>query len=161
MSSLTGRCACGGIRYELASEPMFTHCCHCLDCQRQTGSAFVINGLIETDRIRLTVGEVIETSFPTESGKPHLVYRCGDCLTVLWSDYGARGYLSFLRAGTLDDPSQIRPDVHIFTRTKLPWVQLPPDVPAFEVFYDMKSLWPEAALDRRRTASAAAKSSRT
>lgn len=157
MSLLSGKCSCGAVQYELMSEPMFVHCCHCLDCQRQTGSAFAINALIETDRIHLIAGEIAETQFPTESGRPHLVYRCPHCLTALWSDYGARGYLSFLRAGTLDDPSRIKPDVHIFTRSKLPWVRLPDGVPAFEVFYDMKTLWPRDALDRRQTASAAAR----
>lgn len=153
---LTGRCSCGKVHYELTSAPMFTHCCHCLDCQRQTGSAFVLNGMIETDRLKVR-GEVIETSLPTDSGRPHLVYRCPDCLTALWSDYGARGYLRFVRIGTLDDPSLVSPDVHIFTRSKQPWLQLPADVPAFEVYYDMKSLWPEAALARRQAASDAAK----
>jgi hypothetical protein len=49
-ATLNGRCACGAVRYRLVSEPMFVHCCHCQDCQRETGSAFVLNALIETDR---------------------------------------------------------------------------------------------------------------
>jgi len=48
-----GGCACGAVRYRLTSDPLFTHCCHCLNCQRQTGSAFVINLLIEADRVEL------------------------------------------------------------------------------------------------------------
>ena len=47
-----------------------------------------------------------------------------------------------------------RPDVHIFTRSKLPWVVLPADVPAFEVYYDTKALWPAASLGRRRALGA-------
>lgn len=155
--TLTGGCACGAVRYELTEKPMFVHCCHCLDCQRQTGSAFVINGLIETDRIRVLQGEPLPVRVPTDSGRPHDVYRCPTCQVALWSDYGGRTYLRFVRAGTVDDPSQIRPDVHIFTRSKLPWVALPPDIPAFEAFYDMKALWPAEALERRRAASAAAR----
>src|SRR5260370_26076799 len=50
---LEGGCACGEVRYRLTSEPLFTHCCHCLNCQRQTGNAFVINLLIEADRVEL------------------------------------------------------------------------------------------------------------
>ena len=46
-----GGCACGAVRYRLTSDPLFTHCCHCLNCQRQTESAFVINLLIEADRL--------------------------------------------------------------------------------------------------------------
>ena len=152
---MTGGCACGRVRYELLSAPMFVHCCHCLDCQRQTGSAFVINALIETDQVRLLEGNPVAVGVPTDSGRPHDIYRCSDCETALWSDYGGRPYLRFVRVGTLDDPSQVRPDVHIYTRSKLPWLTLPPDVPAFEEYYDIKALWPEAAQERRRTASAA------
>ena len=51
LSPCEGGCACGHVRYRLASAPMIVHCCHCRDCQRQTGSAFVLNALIETDRV--------------------------------------------------------------------------------------------------------------
>jgi hypothetical protein len=145
-----GGCACGAVRYSLTSEPMFTHCCHCLDCQRQTGSAFVLNALIETDRIALLSGEPRPVSVPTDSGRPHDVYRCPGCQTALWSDYGRRPTIRFVRVGTLDDPAALPPDVHIFTRSKLPWVGLPADVPAFEVYYDTEALWPKASLERRR-----------
>jgi hypothetical protein len=73
---LTGGCSCGDVRYELTSPPMFTHCCHCLVCQRQTGSAFVINALIETVRIRMLAGEPVPVRMPTDSGRPHDIYRC-------------------------------------------------------------------------------------
>jgi hypothetical protein len=152
-----GGCSCGAIRYRLTSPPMFVHCCHCLDCQRQTGSAFAINALIETDRIAMLAGEPVPISMPTDSGRPHDIYRCPTCEIAVWSDYGRRSYLRFVRVGTLDDPTAIRPDVHIFTRSKVPWVALPADVPAFDVYYDMKTLWPAEAQERRRAASAAAR----
>jgi hypothetical protein len=131
---------------------MFTHCCHCLDCQRQTGSAFVLNALIETDRIEILAGKPAAVPVPTDSGGPHDVYRCPTCQTALWSDYGRRPRMRFVRVGTLEDPAAIPPDVHIFTRSKQPWVGLPPEVPAFAVYYDTKTLWPAEALARRRAA---------
>jgi hypothetical protein len=152
MESFDGRCACGEVRYRLTSRPMFVHCCHCLDCQRQTGSAFVLNALIETDRIEMLAGEPAAVPVPTDSGGPHDVYRCRTCQTALWSDYGRRPGMRFVRVGTLEDPAAIPPDVHIFTRSKQPWVGLPPDVPAFAVYYDTKTLWPAEALARRRAA---------
>lgn len=155
--TLTGGCACGAVRYELASAPMFVHCCHCRDCQRQTGSAFVINGLIEADRVVLLAGTPQPVRVPTDSGQPHDIYRCPQCWTALWSDYGARGWLLFVRGGTLDNPAAIAPDVHIYTRSKLPWVALPEGVPAFGDFYDARALWPEQAMARRRAASKAAR----
>lgn len=147
-----GGCACGEVRYRLTSRPMFNHCCHCLDCQRQTGSAFVLNALIETDRIEIAKGAPTPTSVPTNSGQPHDIWRCPTCLTALWSDYGRRPALRFVRMGTLDVPSALSPDVHIFTRSKQPWVGLPADVPAVEVYYDMEKLWPAESLARRRAA---------
>jgi hypothetical protein len=131
---------------------MFVHCCHCRDCQRQTGSAFVLNALIETDRIDLLADELRTVTVPTDSGRPHDIYRCPRCGTAVWSDYGRRPALRFVRVGTLDDPATLAPDVHIYVRSKLPWVMLPPGVPAFEVYYDMKSLWPVASLERRAAA---------
>jgi hypothetical protein len=150
---LEGGCACGAVRYALKSTPMFVHCCHCRDCQRQTGSAFVLNALIETDRIELQCGDPEAVGVPTDSGRPHDIYRCPTCRTAVWSDYGRRPGLRFVRVGTLDHPEDVPPDVHIFTRSKLPWVALPEGTPAFEVYYDMKSLWPEESLRRRYAVS--------
>jgi hypothetical protein len=147
--TLQGGCACGAVRYALASPPMFVNCCHCRDCQRQSGSAFVINAIIETDRINLFAGAPEPVTVPTGSGRPHDVHRCPTCRTALWSDYGRRPAVRFVRVGTLDEPAVLPPDAHIFTRSKLPWVILPKETPAFDVYYDMQALWPKSSLERR------------
>ncbi|MFZ5439567.1 MAG: GFA family protein [Myxococcota bacterium] len=149
MTPLTGGCSCGAVRYELTSAPMFVHCCHCLLCQRQTGSAFVINGLIETSRIRCS-STLSAISMPTESGRPHDIYRCPSCLVAVWSDYGRRPALRFVRLATLDAPHTFAPDVHIYTRSKVPWVRLPEGARAFSEYYDMPTEWPQESLARRR-----------
>jgi hypothetical protein len=145
-----GGCRCGAVRYRMTSAPMFVHCCHCLDCQKETGSAFAINALIEADRIALIAGAVAGFVVPTDSGRPHEVFHCTQCSSSVWSTYGGVDALRFLRVGTLDQPSALKPDVHIFTRSKVPWVTLPEGVPAFEVYYDSKTLWPAESLARRR-----------
>jgi hypothetical protein len=150
MATMEGGCACGRMRYRLTSKPMFVHCCHCRDCQRQTGSAFVLNALIETDRVERLSGETEGVPVPTESGRPHVIHRCPACKVAVWSHYGGRPALSFVRVGTLDEPAALPPDVHIYTRSKLPWVPLPPGVPAFEAYYDSKALWPAESLARRK-----------
>jgi len=150
-TGLEGGCACGSVRYRMTSAPMFVHCCHCLDCQRQTGSAFVLNALIEADRVTLLRGEPKPYLMPTDSGKPHRVFRCPSCQTAVWSEYGGAGpVIRFVRVGTLDNPAALPPDVHIYTRSKQPWVTLPAGVPAFEAYYDSKKVWPAEALERRR-----------
>ena len=147
---LEGGCACGAVRYRLTSPPMFVNCCHCLDCQRQTGSAFAINAIIETDRIDVTQGDIAIATVPTDSGRPLDIHGCATCGTSLWSDYGRRPTVRFVRVGTLDDPGALSPNAHIFTRSKQPWVGLPKEVPAFEIYYETGQLWPKESLERRR-----------
>ena len=147
---LEGGCACGAVRYRMTSPPMFVHCCHCLDCQRQTGSAFVINALIETARVEPLGAEPVRFEMPTESGRPHGIYRCPKCGTAVWSEYGGLATIRFVRVGTLDDPRAVAPDVHIYVRSKQPWVALPEGVPAFDAYYDSRKMWPAESLARRR-----------
>jgi hypothetical protein len=144
---IEGGCSCGAVRYRLASEPLFTHCCHCLNCQRQTGSAFVINLLIETDRVELLAGEPHPVEVPRDDGSTQTIFRCPACQVAVYSRYGHPG-VRFVRGGTLDDASRFEPDVHIFTRSKVDWVTLPPSTPAFDVYYDTQALWPPASLER-------------
>jgi len=149
--AMEGGCACGAIRYKLAEPPLIVHSCHCRDCQRITGSAFVINLWIE--RKFVEAGPVVPASFRLAggSGKAHDVFFCGKCGTYLWSRYhGAPGDPLFVRAGTLDRPEAVKPDVHIFTRSKLPWLTLPADVPAYESFYKIDEVWPAASRERLR-----------
>jgi len=159
MAELSGSCSCGAVKYRLTDRPMFVHCCHCKDCQRQTGSAFVLNALIESDRVQLLQGETREHPQPTESGRPHVIHRCAHCGTALWSNYGGRREMRFVRVGALDDPLALPPDVHIYTRSKLPWVVLPGDSAGattakralvFEAYYDSSKLWPTESLVRRQ-----------
>jgi hypothetical protein len=142
-----GGCACGAVRYRLASEPLFVNCCHCLNCQRQTGGAFVINLLVETDRVEVLSGRPQPVDAPRDDGSTQRIFRCPSCQVAVFSEYGWPE-LRFVRAGTLDDPSAVTPDVHVFTSSKVPWVTLPDDTPAFDVYYDSRTLWPAASLER-------------
>ncbi|WP_373356165.1 GFA family protein [Pseudoroseicyclus sp. CXY001] len=145
-----GRCTCGDVTYRLTDSFLCVHCCHCRWCQRETGSAFVLNGLIETRHLEVTgAAEAVLT--PSASGKGQEIRRCPRCRVALWSHYaGAGPRFAFVRCGTLDAALEIAPDVHIFTETKLPWVTLPPEVPAFAEFYRRSEVWAPAALARRQ-----------
>jgi hypothetical protein len=142
-----GGCACGEVRYRLMSEPLFTHCCHCLNCQRQTGSAFVINLLIEADRVELLGREPQAIDVPRDDGSKQRIFRCPSCQVAVYSEYG-RPEVRFIRAGTLDEPRDVTPDVHIFAKSKVNWVTLPESVPAVEIYYDRNELWPADSLRR-------------
>jgi hypothetical protein len=147
---MEGGCFCGAVRYRLSDRPMFVNCRHCRDCQKLTGSAFAINAVIERERVVLTAGAPQPHPERTDSGRPHLIWRCDGCGSALWSDYGDRKTMIFLRVATLDDPGAFPPQAHIFTRSKLPWVALPAAARAFDVFYDLETEWPAASLARRR-----------
>ena len=146
---MEGGCACGAVRYRLASEPLFVHCCHCLNCQRQTGSAFVINILIEAECVELLAAEPHAVDVPRDDGTTQRIYRCPTCELAVFSEYG-RPDVWFVRAGTLDEPRSVTPDVHIYTRSKVAWVTLPESARAFEEFYDVAELWPAESRERVR-----------
>jgi hypothetical protein len=155
---LEGRCACGAIRYELTDQPLIVHACHCRDCQRITGSAFVINLWMENQNVRLTAGKPKRFALKGGSGQGHDVFFCGKCGTYVWSKYhGAPGDARFVRAGTLDKKHTFNPDVHVFTRSKAPWLELPKDAPAFKTFYKFDQVWSAESRERlRRNRSAKA-----
>ncbi len=144
-----GGCSCGEIRYRLKDRPLFVNCCHCTWCQRQSGSAFAVNAMIETDRIERLKGEPEGVDVPTPSGATQTIMRCPTCRVAVWSHYAGAGHrLAFVRVGSLDDSSLIEPDVHIYTTTKQPWVTLPDDKPAFPEYYSARKTWPPESLQR-------------
>jgi hypothetical protein len=150
MNEFTGGCTCRSVRYRLIDQPMFIHCCHCRWCQRETGTAFALNALIESDRVELLSGTVEIIDTPSNSGKGQQISRCPSCRIAVWSNYGGRGdFFRFVRVGTLDEPDRWPPDVHIFTESRQPWVILPAGVPAFAQYYQSAELWPAASLARR------------
>jgi hypothetical protein len=151
-----GGCTCRQVRYRLTSRSMFVHCCHCRWCQRETGSAFVMNAMIEADRVEMLSGEVEVIDTPSASGKGQKISRCPRCHVAVWSNYsGAGPAVRFVRVGTLDNPDAMPPDIHIFTSSKQPWVILPKETPAVPEFYDMKKMWPKESLARRDALRAA------
>ena len=148
--NLQGGCDCGAVRYRMTSEPLFVNCCHCRWCQRESGSAFALNAMIEAERVVLVKGgpEMVDT--PSNSGKGQKIFRCPTCRIALWSNYaGAGEAVRFVRVGTLDNPDLLPPGIHIFTSTKQPWVIIPPGMPAVPEYYDREKYWPKESLERR------------
>lgn len=149
---IEGGCACRSVRYRMETAPLFVHCCHCRWCQRETGSAFALNALIEADRVTATgpsPPDVVDT--PSESGSGQLVARCPRCKVALWSHYFRTGpFVKFVRVGTLDHPDLLPPDLHIYTASRQPWIVLPEGARAVPGHYDRERYWPPDSLARRR-----------
>ena len=147
---MKGGCTCRAVRYRMRSKPLFVHCCHCTWCQRETGTAFALNAMIEADRVELLQGEPEIVDTPSNSGKGQKIARCPKCRVALWSNYaGAGDAVRFVRVGTLDEAGRFPPDIHIFTSSKQRWVILPEGVPAVPEFYKASERWPQESLARR------------
>ena len=152
-SPAEGTCSCRAIRYRMTAAPIFVNCCHCTWCQRETGSAFVLNAMVEAECVDVLAGSPLVVDTPSASGRGQKITRCPKCYVALWSNYAGGGpAIRFVRVGSLEDRARFPPDVHIFTSTKQPWVVLPAGARVFNEFYDPKQEWPAASLARYKAA---------
>jgi hypothetical protein len=157
LATHSGGCACGAVRYRMECAPLFVNCCHCSWCQRETGSAFAVNAMIETSRVTLLQGAPLMVLTRSASGKGQKIVRCPHCQVALWSHYAGSGdFISFVRVGTLDEPARLPPDAHIFTSTRLPWVTIPADTLVAVEFYDPRTAWTAESMRRYKDARASA-----
>lgn len=148
--TLTGRCACGTVRYQVTQAPLIVHCCHCRWCQRESGAAFAMNAWIESRFVQLTSGKVETVPLPSESGYGQIFHRCETCKVAMWSNYLSAGKkFAFVRVGTLDDPDSLPPDIHIYTESKQPWLVLEPDTLQMPQYYRRSQVWSADSLKRR------------
>src|SRR5579859_769884 len=146
---MEGGCACRAIRYRMTTAPLFVHACHCRWCQRETGTAFALNAMIEAGRVELLQGEPEMVDTPSLSGRGQRIWRCPACRVAVWSNYGGGGdKVRFVRVGTLDDPDGCPPDMHIFTMSKQPWLEIPRGMRSVHEFYDRDAEWPAESLER-------------
>jgi len=149
--SAEGGCTCRALRYRLTRAPLIVHCCHCRWCQRESGSAFALNVLIESAHLARLAGEPQPVLTPSNSGKGQTIVRCASCQVAVWSHYAGLGErLAFVRVGTLDEPDRFPPDVHIYTESKQVWVVLPAGARSFAQYYSSREVWSEASLARRQ-----------
>jgi hypothetical protein len=146
---IDGGCDCGYVRYRMAAPPLYVHCCHCRWCQRESGASFALNALLEADHVATLQGQPEVVHTPTASGAGQRIARCPKCRIALWSHYSGFGpWMKFVRVGTLDDPDTIRPDIHIHTSSKQPWVVLPQGSKVKAQYYDLLQEWPPESLVR-------------
>jgi hypothetical protein len=146
-NTFEGGCSCSKLRYRMNIDPLIVHACHCRQCQRVTGSAFVLNAIIEKDQVDVLSGNIGQYHFP---GTFHTAFFCPECVTYVWSQYngGSLGSCWFVRVGSLDEPDRLPPDVHIFTSSKQPWILIPKDAPRFEEYFNIRDIWRDSSIAR-------------
>ena len=125
---LSGKCLCGGVRYEVEDQFRYSLNCHCSNCRRTTGSAFKPFAGIERGRFRITDGADRLLIFGEQSGHDA---HCGKCGSLLYSLVREAAFVH-VTLGTLVDSPSIRPTAHIFVGSKAPWYTITDDLPQHE-----------------------------
>jgi hypothetical protein len=143
---LEGGCSCGQVRYQITQEPLFTHACHCTDCQRSSGSAFVVHSWIFDDFWKIN-GDVRATKLIAGSGADLELFFCTKCGTFIFCRNSRRPIgLVILKTFTLDDTNLLPPQAHIFTKGMKEWLSVSDHAPKFEAMYQREEIWPEESL---------------
>jgi hypothetical protein len=132
VSKITGGCLCGALQYTIGTEPVLTAICHCTHCQRQSGAAFSVNLGVPKGALQFSKGTPKMFQDTGSSGLPVYRHFCGDCGSPIYSDVAAIPDLVFVKAGTLDDSSGVKPGVAVWCRSAQPWVPRPEGVPHFD-----------------------------
>ena len=128
--SMAGGCLCGSVRYEVEGEPLLTAVCHCRDCQKQTGTSFSIVMGLPSTALKLS-GQTSVYTTQGQSGAGVQRNFCGKCGSPIFSAPDAAPGLLFLKAGTLDDPTDLKPQLNCWCETKQDWVAVDAALPAF------------------------------
>ena len=129
----TGGCACGEIRYRVSGKPLVVSVCHCKFCQRRLATAFGIVANFDESSVELLQGHPTECEHRSDvSGRWLRMNFCPTCGTTVSHTAQARPGVRSIAAGTFDDQDWFAVDRHIWTRSKRPWVVIPPDVAVYE-----------------------------
>jgi hypothetical protein len=146
--TIAGGCSCGAVRYEIKDAPLFIQACHCTDCQRTSGSAFVVHAVMAEKDLEVS-GETRPARLSSGSGNGRNLHFCVACGVSIWVQYLYHQVpVIALRTGTLDNPGQFSPQGHIFTRSKQAWVTLPDGVPAFPEGAAREEVWTAESIQR-------------
>ncbi len=142
--SYSGGCSCGEVRYRLRNPPLFVHACHCLDCQKASGSAFGITTIVLENDISSDHGVIV--SKPSDAKRTTFI--CGSCGDVIYRTASNHPATALLSSRTLDDMRVLEINAHIWTKEKHAWLELPAHVPQFVKGYDRDETWPRESLER-------------
>jgi hypothetical protein len=132
MRKIEGGCLCGDIRYESTAAPVLSAVCHCTQCQKQSGSAFSTNLVVPAESFRLTMQPPVRFNDVGGSGLGMKRYFCGRCGSPVYTELEAQPGVVVIKAGTLDDPSSVSPQIHIWRRSAQAWMAAPGGVACFE-----------------------------
>lgn len=122
MTVRTGQCLCGAVRFTLSADPLAARVCWCKDCQHIASNG-TVNIMVPTAALE-TTGAMSEYLSTAESGNEVKRRFCPQCGSHLFANSSARPQFTVVRAGTLDDPSSIKPTSNIWSGSAPAWACL-------------------------------------
>jgi hypothetical protein len=132
MNNINGSCLCGNVQYSTLAAPLMTAVCHCSDCQKQTGSAFSVNVLVPTEGFEVAGRSLSSFSSNGSSGLPVRRFFCSTCGSALYSAVTTMPGLFVIKAGTLSDPTVLKPALHLWCASAQPWVEIDRSLTCYE-----------------------------
>lgn len=121
MTTRTGGCLCGAIRYELSADPSFQLACHCRACQYVSGGSPTLAVIVPAAALKITQGEPRTHWSKGESGAEVGRSFCEVCGTPVFSKPSANSEIAVIKVGGLDDPSDFTVQADIWMKTAQPW----------------------------------------
>src|SRR5262245_62088393 len=126
-STYQGGCLCGAIRYTVDAPITGLRACHCINCQKHTGSGGSVNAVVPSDKFRITKGTTRKyDDSATRSGRTLSRHFCEKCASPIYSHRNPNPGFVVVRAGTLDDSSGIKISTHIWTSRARSWDHIDP-----------------------------------
>jgi hypothetical protein len=132
MTGFKGGCMCGKVRYESSADPAAFVLCHCRDCQYVSGGAAASVVVVPTPALKVTQGTLKGYSSVGENGKKVTRKFCPDCGTPMFSELESNPDIMVVKAGTMDDPSGLKPAMTLWTHSAQPWAYIDASIPSFE-----------------------------
>jgi hypothetical protein len=126
--SYEGGCLCGAVRYIVTAAPIHTFFCHCKHCQKETGGPFATEIYVPRNAVKIT-GEVRTHAVTGDSGKKVPRQFCGTCGCPLFTEFEIEPENICVKACSLDDPSWLKPEFHLFVKSKQPWFEITDGLP--------------------------------
>jgi hypothetical protein len=128
---IEGGCNCGAVRYSIEGAPLAVVACHCTRCRRQSGSVYSVNLVVMASAVTVAGPLATYEDTQTSSGVPVSRQFCGTCGSPIRSIIGANPDIVAIKAGTADEPDALAPEMHIWTQSKIAWVEIPAGMPQF------------------------------
>jgi len=132
MSKLAGGCLCGAVRYELSGRPCLSVSCHCRECQYVSGGGPAHAMVMRVEGVTITNGRTKEHWTISARGSSVARLFCADCGTPLFAKNASHPEFLAVKAGSLDDPRQFRPNANIWIKSAQPWHYLDSALPRFK-----------------------------